>query len=134
MEFSLSTRRNTASAKRFLVTTPRSTAHAGPPRVIDTDENPALAAAIAELKADGRCATSVRHRLVRYLTNRIEGGHGRLRRVLGPRCGFKTPVTAYRTLTGIEAMHAPREGQGRIFAYGHSNPDVVIVEKAFAHA
>jgi transposase, IS6 family len=34
----------------------------------------------------------------------------------------------------IEAMHALRKGQGRIFAYGHSNPDVVIVEKAFAHA
>jgi IS6 family transposase len=31
-------------------------------------------------------------------------------------------------------MHALRKGQGRIFAYGHSNPDVVIVEKAFAHA
>ena len=39
-----------------------------------------------------------------------------------------------RTLKGIEAMHTLRKGQGRIFAYGHSNPDVVIVEKAFAHA
>jgi hypothetical protein len=47
---------------------------------------------------------------------------------------FKTPVTAYRTLKGIEAMHALRKGQGRIFAYGHSNPDVVIVEKAFTYA
>ena len=44
------------------------------------------------------------------------------------------PVTAYRTLKGIEAMHALRKGQARIFAYGHSNPYVVIVEKAFAHA
>jgi hypothetical protein len=35
---------------------------------------------------------------------------------------------------GIEAMHALRKGQGRIFAYGHSNPDVVIVEKAFTYA
>ena len=31
-------------------------------------------------------------------------------------------------------MHALRKGQGRIFAYGHPNPDVVIVEKAFAYA
>ena len=134
LDFYLSTRRNTASAKRFLAKTLRSTAHAGPPRVINTDKNPALAAAIAELKADGRCATSVRHRAVKYLNNRIEGDHGRLKRILGPKCGFKTPVTAYRTLKGIEAMHALRKGQGRIFAYGHSNPDVVIVEKAFAHA
>jgi len=57
-----------------------------------------------------------------------------LTRSLGPKCGVKTPVSAYRTLKGIEAMHALRTGQGRIFASGHSNPDVVIVEKALAHA
>jgi transposase-like protein len=51
-----------------------------------------------------------------------------------PKRGFKTPTTAYRTLKGIEAMHALRKGQGRIFAYGHPNPDVVIVEKPFAYA
>jgi hypothetical protein len=28
----------------------------------------------------------------------------------------------------------PKPSAPRIFAYGHSNPDVVIVEKAFAHA
>jgi IS6 family transposase len=111
----------------------RSTAHAGLPRVINTDKNPALAAAITELKAESRCATSVQHRRVNYLNSRIEGDHGRLKRILGPKCGFKTPATAYRTLKGMEAMHALRKGQGRIFAYGQSNPDVVIVEKAFAY-
>ena len=116
LDFYLSTRRNTASAKRFLAKTLRSTAHCGPPRVINTDKNPALAAAITELKTDGRCPTSVRHRRVKYLNNRIEGDHGRLKRILGPKRGFKTPVTAYRTLKGIEAMHALRKGQGRIFA------------------
>ena len=133
LDFFLSPRRNTTSATRFLAKTLRSTAHAGPPRVINTDENPARAAAITQLKAEGRCATSVRHRRVKYLNNRIEGDHGRLKRILGPKCGFKTPVTAYRTLKGMEAMHALRKGQGRIFAYGHSNPDAVIVEKAFAY-
>jgi len=132
-DFFLSPRRNTSSAMRLLVKTLRSTAHAGPPRVINTDENPARAAAITQLKAEGRCATSVRHRRVKYLNNRIEGDHGRLTRILGPKCGFKTPVTADRTLKGMEAMHALRKGQGRIFAYGHSNPDAVIVEKAFAY-
>jgi IS6 family transposase len=134
LNFSLSTRRNTASAERFLAKTLRSTAHARPPRVINTDKNPALAAAIAELKADGRCATSVPHRRVQYLNNRIEGDHGRLKRIISPKRGFTTPTTAYRTLKGIEAMHALRKGQGRIFAYGYPNPDVVIVEKAFAYA
>ena len=134
LDFSLSTRRNTTSAMRFLAKTLRSTAHCRPPRVINTDSDPALAAAITELKTDGRCPTSVRHRRVKYLNNRIEGDHGRLKRILGPKHGSKTPVTAYRTLKGIEAMHALRKGQGKIFAYGHSNPDVVIVEKAFTYA
>jgi transposase, IS6 family len=102
--------------------------------VINTDRDLALAAAITELKSDGRCATSVQHRRVKYLNNRIEGDHGRLKRIISPKRGFKTPTTAYRTLKGIEAMHALRKGQGRIFAYGHPNPDVVIVEKAFAYA
>ena len=31
-------------------------------------------------------------------------------------------------------MHALRKGQGRHFAYGHANPDVVIVEKVFTYA
>jgi IS6 family transposase len=56
-----------------------------------------------------------------------------LKRILGPKCAFKTPATAYRTLKGIEAMHALGKGQGRIFAYGRPNPDAVIVEKAFAY-
>jgi IS6 family transposase len=71
---------------------------------------------------------------MKYLNNRIESDHGRLKRILGPKRGFKTPVTAYRTLKGMEAMHALRKGQGRIFAYGRPNPDAVIVANAFAHA
>jgi IS6 family transposase len=134
LDFYLSTRRNTASAKRFLVKTLRSTASYGAPRVINTDKNSALAAAITDLKRAGRCPESVTHRQVKYLNNIIEGDHGRLKRILGPKCGFKTPVTAYRTLKGMEAMHALRKGQGRVFAYGRPNPDAVIVEKAFAYA
>jgi transposase, IS6 family len=132
LDFYLSTRRTTAAAKRFLAQALRSAP--GTPRVINTDKNPALAAAIGELKADGRCPESVRHRRVKYLNNRIEGDHGRLKRILGPKRGFQTPVTAYRTLKGMEAMHALRKGQGRIFAYGRPNPDAVIVANAFAYA
>ncbi|MBV9728988.1 MAG: DDE-type integrase/transposase/recombinase [Pseudonocardiales bacterium] len=73
-DFSVSTGRNTASVKRFLVTTLRSTAQAGSPRVINTAKNPALAAAIAELTAEGRCATSVRPRAVKYLLHNRHRG------------------------------------------------------------
>lgn len=31
-------------------------------------------------------------------------------------------------------MHALRKDQGRRFTYGHTNPDMVIVEKAFTTA
>ena len=72
---------------------------------------------------------------MKYLNYVIEGDHGRLKRILGPKGGgFKTPVSAYRTLQGMEAMHALRKGQGRVFAFGRPNADAVIVAKAFAGA
>lgn len=123
VDFYLSTRRSTSSAKRFLAKTLRSTRHHGPPRVICTDKNPALAAAITALKAEGKCPPEVEHRRSKYCNNVIEGDHGRLKRILGPKSGFKTSTTAYRTLQGMEAMHALRKGQGELFAYGAPSPD-----------
>ncbi len=134
LDFFLSTRRTTASAKRFVAKTLRSSAHAGAPWVINTDKSPALAAAITELKADGRWASSVQHRQVKYLNNIIAGDHGRVKRILGPKCTVKNPVAAYRTLQRMEVMHALRKGQGRSFTYGAPNPDAAIVVKAFADA
>ena len=70
LDFYLSTRRNTQAAKRFLAKTLRSSSASHvPPRVINTDKNFALAAAIIELRADGRCAASVQHRRVKHLNN-----------------------------------------------------------------
>jgi len=94
LDFYLSTRRTTASAKRFFATTLRSSGHSVPPRVINTDQDSALAAAITTLKAEGRCPESVQHRRVKYLNNPIEGDHGQLKRILGPKCGFKTRASA----------------------------------------
>lgn len=133
LDFYMSTRRNTASAKRFLGKVLRSQRHAGLPRVICTDNNPALSRALAELAAEGTCLPEMEHRRSKYCNNIIEGDHGRLKRILGPKAAFKTPTTAYRTLQGMEAMHALRKGQGRLFAYGAANADAAIVTKAFAH-
>lgn len=67
--------------------------------------------------------------------NVIESDHGKLKQILGPKGGgFKNLVSAYRTLQGMEAMHALRKGQGRVFAFGCPNPDAVIVAKAFTGA
>ena len=134
LDFYLSPKRNVAAAKRFLAKTLRSNTTAGSPRVINTDKAPALARAISELKAEGICPQTVEHRQVKYLNNVIEGDHGRLKRILGPKGAFKNRVSAYRTLKGMEAMHSLRKGQGTMFAYGHPNPDAVIVSRIFETA
>ena len=120
LDFYLSSERNVAAAKRFLAKALKSNASAGYPRVINTDKSPSLARAIAELKSEGICPPTVEHRQVKYLNNILEGDHGRLKRILGPK--------------GMEAMHSLRKGQGTMFAYGQPNPDAVIVNRIFETA
>lgn len=88
-----------AAAKCFLAKTLGSNKSAGYPRVIRTDKAPALA------KAEGICPPTVEHRQVKYLNNVIEGDHGRLKRILGPKGAFKNRTSAYRTLKGMEAIY-----------------------------
>jgi len=90
LDFYLSPKRNVAAARRFLAKTLRSNTTAGSPRVINTDKAPSLARAIAELKSEGICPQTVEHRQVKYLNNVIEGDHGRLKRILGPKGRSKT--------------------------------------------
>ena len=102
--------------------------------MINTDKAPSLARAIAELKSEGICPPKVEHRQVKYLNNILEGDHGRLKRILGPKGAFKNRTSAYRMLKGMEAMHSLRKGQGAMFAYGQPNPDAVIVNRIFETA
>ena len=120
-----------AAAKCFLAKAVRSNASAGYPRVINTDKAPSLARAIAELKSEGICPPTVEHRQVKYLNNILEGDHGRLKRILGPKGAFKNRTSVYRTLKGIEAMHSLRKGQDAMFANKQPNPDAVIVNRVF---
>ena len=50
------------------------------------------------------------YRQVKYLNNILEGDHGRLKRILGPKGAFKNRTSAYRTLKGMEAMYSLRKG------------------------
>ena len=115
LDFYLSPKRNVAAAKRFLAKTLRSNASAGYPRVINTDKAPALAKAISDLRAEGICPQTVEHRQLKYLDNVLEGDHGRLKRILGPKGAFKNRISAYRRLKGREVMHSLRKGQGAMF-------------------
>ena len=57
-------------------------------------DDPTYAAAIAELKAEGKCPTETRHRQVKYLNNVIETDHGKLKQLIRLVRGFKTLKTA----------------------------------------
>ena len=79
------------------------------PRVINTDKNPAYGEAIAELKKEGLLPKDTQHRQVKYLNNRLEGDHGKLKRLIRPTLGFQS--TAYATIKGFEVMRMFKKGQ-----------------------
>ena len=100
--------------------------------MLNTDKAPTYAAAIAELKAEGKCPTQTRHRQVQSLNNVIEADHGKLKQLIRPVRGFKTMKTAYATLKGFEVMRALRKGQAEMFALrGGIVGEARIVERAF---
>ena len=90
IDFYLSATRNTKAAKRFLGKALRGLKEWEQPEELNTDKAPAYAAAIAELKAEGKCPKDTRHRQVKYLNNVIEADHGKLKLLIRPARGFKT--------------------------------------------
>lgn len=52
----------------------------------------------------------------KYLNNRIEQDHRRIKRRMRPMMGFKSFSSAAVTLAGIEMVHMMRQRQGR-FAF-----------------
>ena len=98
LDFYLFLRWDVAAAKRLLAKAVRSNASAGCRRVINTDKAPFLARAIAELNSEGICPPTVEPWQVKYLNNILEGDHGRLKRILGPKVVFKNRTSAYDQL------------------------------------
>ena len=132
IDFYLSATRNTKVAKRFLGKALKGWKDWELPEVLNTDKAPTYAAAIAELKAEGRCPKETRHRQVKYLNNVVEADHGKLEQLIRPVRGFKTMKTAYATIKGFEVMRAVRKGQARAFSVqGGIIGEARIVEGAF---
>ena len=132
IDFYLSATRNTKAAKRFLGKALKGWEDWELPEVLNTDKAPTYAAAIAELKAEGKCPKETRHRQVKYLNNVVEADHGKLKQLIRPVRGFKTMKTAYATIKGFEVMRALRKGQARAFALqGGIIGEARIVERAF---
>ena len=54
---------------------------------------------------------NVKHRKVKYLNNRIESDHGKLKRLIKPTLGFKALHSARATIAGFEVMRVIKKGQ-----------------------
>ena len=102
------------------------------PSIINTDKAPTYAAALAELKREGRCLEETLHRQVKYLNNVIEADHGKLKQLIRPVRGFKTLKTASATIKGFEVLRALRKGQASAFNLTRDiRGEARIVERAF---
>jgi transposase, IS6 family len=112
IDFMLSARRDKRAAKRFFRkalgrdNTPN-------PRTIVTDRLKSYPGALREMKRDRELWRFTRHRRGRWLNNRIEQDHRRIKRRTRPMLGFQSFWTARRTLAGVEAMAMLTKGQVR---------------------
>ena len=112
LDFYLSSYRDQLAAARFLKKLILAK-HTINPRVIDTDENAAYAPAIDSAKKTGNLPDDTEYRKVKYLNNRIECDHRRIKRLIKYGLGFHSFKTGYKTIRGYEAMYMIRKGQVR---------------------
>ena len=80
------------------------------------------------MKRDGELWRFTRHRRGRWLNNRVEQDHRRIKRRTRPMPGFESFRTARRTLAGVEAMAMLAKGQVRAVP-GNDMP----AQRAFVH-
>lgn len=83
LDLHLSQKRTSKAVKRFLgEALSRSPHHR--PSVISTDKNPAYNEAFAALRREGSLAPHCWHQRVKYLNNRLESDHGKLKQRIRP--------------------------------------------------
>ena len=83
------------------------------PREIVTDRLKSYPGALRAMKREGELGRVTRHWRGRWLNNRVEPDHRRVKRLTGPMLGFQSFWTARRTLAGVEAMVMLAKGQVR---------------------
>jgi len=132
IDFYLSPTRNTKAAKRFLGKALKGMKSWAHPQTINTDKAPTFGPAIAQLKEEGKCPKDTVHRQVKYLNNRVEADHGKLKRLINPVRGFKSLKTAYATIKGFEVMRMFRKGQMNAWINGQGLPgEIRLIERQF---
>jgi len=110
LDFMLSARRNREAAKRFFKKVLK-TKHSQQPRVINTDKDKAYPPAVKDLKKERSLPEKSKLRRVKYLNNLIEQDHRGVKKITKAGLGYKSFHTAWRTIRGIEIMHAINKGQ-----------------------
>ena len=81
--------------------------------MLNTDKAPAYAAAIAELKAEGKCPKDTRHKQVKYLNNVIEADHGKLKLLDPARARVQDAEDGLRHDQGLRGDARAAQGPGR---------------------
>ena len=104
-------------------------AHTTPPRVVTVDKNPAYPVAFEAVRHEGLVRPRSNLRQCKYLNNIIEQDHRFIKRRTRPMLGFKRFTTAWRTLRGLEIMHALRKGQARWMAKGDVVGQTQLIHK-----
>lgn len=112
VEFLLSAARDATAARRFFVRA-LGRGRVRAPRLVATDRLASYRTALDELQRDGMLPEATQHLRGRWLNNRVEQDHRRIKRRTRPMLGFKGFSTARRVLAGVEAMAMLAKGQVR---------------------
>jgi transposase-like protein len=115
VDFYLSRKRDVHAAKAFLRQAIRSQRI---PTKITLDAYAASHRAVNELKESGELPKRVRVRTSKYLNNRIEQDHRRIKQRLRPMLGLKSFRTAAVVISGIELAEKIKKGQFKIGKLG----------------
>ena len=129
LDFYLSHRRSAKAAKRFIGKLLKQSKYFHPQK-INTDKNPAYGEAISQLRAEGKLRPDVEHRKVKYLNNRLESDHGKLKILIKPMRGFQSMKTAFATIKGFEVMRMFRKKQFTSWMQGSCN-EVTFINELF---
>ena len=108
VEFHLSRRRDRNAAKTFLRKAMR---NQRVPTKITLDASAASHRAVADLKESGELPRHVPVRTSKYLNNRIEQDHRRIKQRLRPMLGLKSFRTATVVIRGIELAEKIKKAQ-----------------------
>jgi transposase-like protein len=110
IDFLLSPKRDAAAARRFFRKALKQS-HTVSPRTITVDKNAAYPTAMKAMKWGGQLWRFAKVRQVKFLNNIVEQDHRRIKRLVRLGLGFKSFMTASRTIAGYEVMAMIRKGQ-----------------------